>query len=341
MNNNNMKYRQLGKSSLKVSEIGFGAWTLGTDWWGTIKRDESIRLLQRALELGMNFVDTSDSYASGESEKLVGEAIKGQRDKIILSTKFGYDIHSPVKREGHQEREQIFTPEHINIAVEESLERLQTSYIDLYQLHNPKMEHVTDATVFGALDDLVQNGKIRYYGVALGPAIGWTDEGLNAMKSTNIVSLQTVYNMVEQDPGKSFLNVAKENGVGILVRVPHASGLLDGKFNAQTTFASNDHRSYRQREWLMKGLKKIQPLDSLLKTPLRTISQTALKFALTDIGISSVLPTISTMNDLEEYAKASDLDDLTEGELGTINQVYTREFQAETLSYLMPKSRTK
>lgn len=336
---NNLKYRQLGKSSLKVSEIGFGAWTLGTDWWGTITREESIRLLKRALELGMNFVDTSDSYASGASEILVGEAIQGQREEIILSTKFGYDIHSDVKREGHQEREQKFTPEHINIAVEESLQRLQTSYIDLYQLHNPKMDHIKDSAVFDALDDLVQNGKIRYYGVALGPAIGWTDEGLNAMKSTNIVSLQTVYNMVEQDPGRSFLRVARENGVGILVRVPHASGLLDGKFNAQSTFASNDHRSYRQREWLMKGLEKIQPLDYLLNTPSRTMSQTALRFTLMDMGISSVLPTISTVNDLEEYAKASDLDDLTEEEFEKINQVYTQEFQAETLSYLMPKSR--
>jgi len=314
-------------------------WTLGTDWWGTITREESIRLVKRALELGMNFIDTSDSYASGASEKLVGEAIKGQRDEIILSTKFGYDIHSDVKREGHQEREQKFTPEHINIAVEESLERLQTSYIDLYQLHNPKMDHIKDSAVFDALDDLVQNGKIRYYGVALGPAIGWTDEGLNAMKGTNIVSLQTVYNMVEQDPGRSFLSVARENGVGILVRVPHASGLLDGKFNAQTTFASNDHRSYRQREWLMKGLKKIQPLDYLLKTPSRTMAQTALRFTLMDMGISSVLPTISTMNDLEEYAEASDLDDLTKEEFEKINQVYAQEFQAETLSYLMPKSR--
>ncbi len=338
---NNLKYRQLGKSSLKVSEIGFGAWTLGTDWWGTITGEESIRLVKRALELGMNFVDTSDSYASGASEKLVGEAIQGQREEIILSTKFGYDIHSEVKREGHQEREQKFTAEHINIAVEESLERLQTSYIDLYQLHNPKMDHIKNSAVFDALDDLVQNGKIRYYGVALGPAIGWTEEGLNAMKSTNIVSLQTVYNMVEQDPGRSFLSVAKENGVGILVRVPHASGLLDGKFNAQTTFASNDHRSYRQREWLTKGLKKIQPLDYLLNTPSRTMSQTALRFTLMDTGISSVLPTISTMNDLEEYAKASDLDDLTEEEFEKINQVYAQEFQAETLSYLMPKSRAK
>ncbi|MEE8238976.1 MAG: aldo/keto reductase, partial [Nitrososphaerales archaeon] len=110
-------------------------------------------------------------------------------------------------------------------------------------------------------------------------------------------------------------------------------------FNAQTTFASNDHRSYRQREWLMKGLKKIQPLDYLLKTPSRTMDQTALRFTLMDMGISSVLPTISTMNDLEEYAEASELDDLTEEEFEKINQVYAQEFQAETLSYLMPKSR--
>ena len=155
-----------------------------------------------------------------------------------------------------------------------------------------------------------------------------------------ILSLQTVYNMVEQDPGNSFLTVAKENGVGILVRVPHASGLLDGKFTAQTTFPANDHRSYRQREWLVRGLKKIEPLDHLLKTPKRTIAQTALKFVLMDMGVSSVLPTISTMNDLEEYAIASDLDDLTREELETINDIYVQEFQAETLSYLMPKSRT-
>ena len=256
-----MKYRKLGKSGIMVSEIGFGAWSIGLDWWGKkIDDEEGLKMLKRAYDLGITFYDTADIYGKGRSEKLIAQAFKGMRNEVVLSTKFGYDIYSGTEQIGHNELPQKFDEEFVRYALGQSLERLETDYIDLYNLHNPKMEAIQDDSIFRLLNQLINEGKIRHYGAALGPAIGWKNEGILAMENRNVTAIQTVYNILEQDPGQDFFKVANEMDVGILVRVPDASGVLTGKVNANTDFGKDDHRSHRKREFIIQAMKKVDNL---------------------------------------------------------------------------------
>ena len=262
-----MKYRKLGRSGIKVSEIGFGAWIIGLDWWGKkIDDDEAIKMLKKAYDLGINFFESADMYGKGKSEKLIGQVFKDMRNEIVYSTKWGYDMYGH-EQIGHNEIPQKHDPEFLHFALRKSMERLQTDYIDVYSLHNPKMDAIKNNDLFYTLDRLVTEGIIKSHGIALGPAIGWEDEGLYSIKNRNITCLQTVYNILEQDPGRSFLNTVIENSshytdnenvydVGIMVRVPDASGLLTGKVTEKTILNQNDHRSYRKKEWIMDSIKK-------------------------------------------------------------------------------------
>ncbi len=176
-----MKYKTLGKSEIKVSEIGFGAWTIGLDWWGKkIEEDEAKRMLKKAYDVGINFFETADMYGKGISEKMIGEVFKGMRKEVVISTKYGYDF-SNVEQIGHTELPQSFEPEFTRKALNASLERLQTDYLDVYGMHNPKLNHIRNNVTFELYDKLIQEGKIKTTQVALGPAIGWTQEGSEAM----------------------------------------------------------------------------------------------------------------------------------------------------------------
>ncbi|MDP3781108.1 MAG: aldo/keto reductase, partial [Nitrosopumilaceae archaeon] len=229
-----MKYKILGKSGIKVSEIGFGAWTIALDWWGKkIEDDEAKRMLKKAYDLGINFFETADMYGKGKSEKLIGEVFKEMRDEIIISTKYGYDFEN-VEQIGHKELPQRFDSVFTENALKNSLKRLQTDYIDVYGLHNPKLNHIRDDEIFQTLDKKIIEGKIKTYQVALGPAIGWTQEGLEAMNRKNVSAVQTVYNILEQTPGNELIENGERKNVGILVRVPDASGILTGKVKADT-----------------------------------------------------------------------------------------------------------
>ncbi len=200
-----MKYRTLGRSGIKVSEIGFGAWTIALDWWGKrIDDDEAIRMLKRAYDLGINFYETADMYGKGKSEKLIAQVFKDMRNEVIYSTKWGYDMYS-AEQVGHNELPQNHNPEFLQFALAKSLGRLQTDYIDVYSLHNPKMNAIRSDELFASLDDLAKTGTIKSHGVALGPAIGWKDEGMEAIEKRNITCLQTVYNILEQDPARDFM----------------------------------------------------------------------------------------------------------------------------------------
>ncbi|MEK6908200.1 MAG: aldo/keto reductase, partial [Thermoproteota archaeon] len=240
-----MKYKILGKSGIKVSEIGFGAWTIGLDWWGKkIEEDEAKRMLKKAYDLGINFFETADMYGKGISEKLIGQVFKGMREEVVISTKYGYDF-SKVEQIGHAELPQSFEPEFTRKALSASLERLQTDYVDSYGMHNPKLNHIRNDITFDTFDKLIQEGKIKSSQVALGPAIGWTQEGLEAMERKSVSAIQTVYNILEQTPGNELIEKAEKQNVGILVRVPDASGILTGKVKAETVIPSNDHRKDR------------------------------------------------------------------------------------------------
>lgn len=323
-----MKYRKLGRSGIKVSEIGFGAWTIGLDWWGKkIDDDEAIRMLKRAYDLGINFYETADMYGNGKSEKIVSQAFKDMRDEVVYSTKWGYDMYDAIQI-GHNELPQKHNPEFLKYALQQSLNRLQTDYIDVYSLHNPKMDAIKNDNLFISLDKLVQSTKIKSHGVALGPAIGWKDEGLLAIEKRNITCLQTVYNVLEQDPGRAFLNAVRKNNndVGIMVRVPDASGVLTGKVNEKTAFDKNDHRSNRKKEWILEAMQKVEKMKPIANARGWSISQLAIKFILSQKEISIVLPTVIDVGEIESFAEMADGNYLNENEMAEIADLYNNNF---------------
>jgi aryl-alcohol dehydrogenase-like predicted oxidoreductase len=328
-----VRTRSFGATDLPCSEIGFGTWALGSNWWGDVTRGEGENLLRRALDLGITFFDTGDVYGKGANEEIVGKALAGvPREGIQISTKFGYALEEGRQEHSQGERPQDWSPMHVRGALEASLSRLQTDYVDLYQLHNPRMDAIERDDLFDELERLQEEGKLRRYGVALGPAIGWREEGLRAISTRGIASVQTVYNVFEQDPGRDFLEAASEHGVGVMARVPTSSGLLEDKYTLETTFPPHDHRSHRPREWLVEGLQKIDRLRFLCDQYGITMAQAALKFILAQEAIACVLPTVTNLEDLEEWAAASGEPDLAPDDLARIAELYERNFDVEPVS---------
>jgi aryl-alcohol dehydrogenase-like predicted oxidoreductase len=328
-----VKTRTFGDTDLTCSEIGFGTWALGSTWWGKITRGEGVNLIARAIDLGITFFDTGDVYGSGANEEIVGKALAGiPRESVQISTKFGYAIESGRQEHSQGERPQDWTPAHARSALEASLERLDTDHVDLYQLHNPRMDAIEREDLFEELDRLREEGKLRHYGVALGPAIGWRDEGLRAIAVRPITSVQTVYNLLEQDPGRDFLEAAEGRGIGVMARVPTSSGLLEDKYTLETTFPPHDHRSHRPREWLVEGLQKVEQLRFLCSEHGITMAQAALKFILAQEAIACVLPTVTNLDELEEWAAASGEPDLHDEDLDRIAALYERNFDVEPVA---------
>ncbi|HEV2075485.1 MAG TPA: aldo/keto reductase [Thermoleophilaceae bacterium] len=323
-----MRQRRFADTGVVASEIAFGTWALGSDWWGDT--DDPDRLIGRALELGVTFFDTGDAYGQGRNEEIVGRALaRADRDSIQVSTKFGYVLDSERRAHSEGERPQDFSPEHARAALEASLRRLGVDHVDLYQLHNPRMDAVRRDDLFAELETLRGEGKLRAYGVALGPAIGWREEGLEALRRQGVPALQTVYNLLEQEPGSDFLAAAEDTGAGIMARVPTSSGLLEDRYTPETTFSGNDHRRHRKREWLLEGLQKVERLRFLALPGERTMTQAALKFILAQPAITCVVPTVTTVAELEEFAGTAGAPDLTEEELARVDELYARDFDVE------------
>ena len=324
-----MKYRNLGGTDIRVSEVGFGVWTVSTGWWGEVDQARSVGLLRRAFERGINYFDTADTYGSGLGETLLADAFGGMRDEVVISTKIGYDFYNHTARRGQQERPQVWSEEFISFALDQCLKRLRTDYIDFLQLHNTKMDAIENDRLFELMEEFREGGKIRAYGVALGPKIGWLEEGVRAMHERNIAGLQMIYNLLEQDPGRGLIEAARVTGTSLIVRVPHSSGMLEGTYDENTTFAKNDHRRHRPKEWLLDGLKKVDQLAFLTESGERTLGQAALKFVLATPAIASTLPNIYDEAQLEEFAAAPDTPDLTPEELSRIEELYENNFGLE------------
>lgn len=325
-----MRYRIFKNTDLRVSEIGFGVWTISTGWWGQKADDEGVELLHKALDHGITLYDTADAYGNGRGETILAKAFKGRRHRIVIATKFGYDFYNhPGERKGQQELPQDFSKRFVKFACERSLKRLETDTIDLYQIHNARLEHIRNDELFETLEELKAEGKIRYYGVALGPAIGWLVEGVAAVKERHVTEMQVIYNLFEQDPARDFFAAARGTDTGFLIRVPHSSGLLEGKYTADTVFPQSDHRSHRPRSWLVNGLKKLETLKFLTEGRGWTIGQGALRFTLAEPSVASTLPNIYDDQQLAEFAGASNYPDLTADDLKKLDELYAENFGVE------------
>ena len=324
-----MRYRRLGDTDVSISEVGFGVWTVSTGWWGEVDEARSVKLLRLAHEKGINYFDTADTYGSGLGETLLRDAFGHMRESIVISTKIGYDFYNHTARRGQQERPQDWSEDFIRFALEQSLKRLGTDYIDFLQLHNTKMDAVENDALFELMEEFEKEGKVRAYGIALGPKIGWLEEGVKAMRERKLDGLQMIYNLLEQDPGRDLIEAAHETNTSLVVRVPHSSGMLEGKYTEETTFAQNDHRRHRPKEWLLEGLKKVEQLGFLTESGERTLGQAALKFILASPEIASTLPNIYDEEQLEEFSAAPETPDLTEEELARVKELYENNFGLE------------
>jgi len=344
-----MKYRTYPNTDVSVSEVGFGLWTTSTGWWGEKSDDEAVAMLRQAFDLGITLFDAADTYGSGRSEEQLAAAFSDRRDRVIYATKFGYDFYSPRNtetRRGQLELPQDFSPAFVRRALEESLRRLETDYIDIYQMHNARLAQIDDDMLWDLLESFKREGKIRMYGVALGPAIGWLYEGVDAVNKRNVASLQIIWNALEQFPGNQQIRAAYDAGsdTGYMIRVPHSSGLLEGRYTEDTVFPENDHRRHRPRSWLINGVKKVEQLR-FLERPDRTLGQATIGWLLHEPRVMSVLPNIYDREQLREFASASDATPLTAEELARVDALYAENFGLEeppmTFKGTMSRDETK
>ena len=331
-----MKYRTLPNSDVTVSEVGFGLWTTSTGWWGSMSDDDAVAMLREALALGITFFDAADTYGDGRSERQLAAAFSKQREQVVYATKFGYDWENySGERKGQNEIPQDFSPAFVRKALEGSLRRLGTDYIDVWQMHNARMEQVVDGSLYELLDQFKAEGKIRTWGIALGPAIGWLWEGIIAARR-NAPSVQMIWNMLEQFPGDQMVQAAHEakSDTGFFIRVPHSSGMLEGKYTRETVFPPTDHRSHRPKSWLINGVQKVETLR-FLEEPGRTLGQAAIQWLLAEPRVMSVLPNIYDREQLHEFAATSETPPLSREELARVAELAKTNFGvgAETNRY--------
>ena len=325
-----MRYRQLPRTDLVLSEVGFGVWTVATTWWGQRSEEEQASLLENALELGVTFFDTADTYGEGYGEEVLAKVLGHRRSDITIATKFGYDFYDKTPREGHQERPQKFDREFVIFACEQSLRRLNTDHIDLYQIHNPRITALERDELFETLEQLQFDGKIRYFGSALGPDIGWFQEGEASMRERHVDSLQIIYSILEQEPARDFFPIAQDEQVGLISRVPHASEVLTGRYIEPPSFDEGDHRAHRKAEWMRDALAKFERVKFLAGEDTgRSMSQAAIKFCLAQPTIVSVLPNFTNLDELREYTSASEAPDLTKAEQTRLDELWLHGFDLE------------
>ncbi|HSW51005.1 MAG TPA: aldo/keto reductase [Bryobacteraceae bacterium] len=322
-----MKYRPLGRTGWNVSEISFGAWAIGHAW-GRVDDSESMAALHRAVDLGVNFIDTADVYGAGKSERLIGELLKERRETIYVATKMGRRL-SPHTAAGYNAA---------NFAgfVEDSLRNLQVDALDLIQLHCPPTESYRMPETFDALDGLVRQGKIRYYGVS----VETIEEALLAIEYPNVQSVQIIFNIFRPRPAEVFFPKAKERGVGILARVPLASGLLSGKMSASSVFPENDHRNFNRYGKSFdvgetfsgvdfeEGLRAVEEIKAILP-PGCTLPQLALRWILMYDAVSCAIPGAKRPAQVEDNMAASGLPPLSETQMKTLAGIYDRRFRAQ------------
>ena len=326
-----MRYRELGRTGWQVSAISFGAWAIGGTW-GTVDDRESLAALHRALDLGVNFFDTADVYGDGRSERLLARLRRERSEPFHVATKAGRRL-DPHVASGYNRQ-------NLTAFVERSLKNLEMDALDLLQLHCPPTEVYYMPEVFGLLDDLVQAGKLRHYGVS----VEKVEEALKAIEYPGVQSVQIIFNILRQRPADLFFREAQRRGVGILARVPLASGMLTGKFTRASTFAADDHRRFNRHGEAFDrgetfagldyevGLQVVEELRTLVP-PGQTLAEMALRWILMAPAVTCAIPGAKRPAQVEENVKAADLPPLPEAAMERIRELYDRQIRAHVHHY--------
>jgi aryl-alcohol dehydrogenase-like predicted oxidoreductase len=312
-----MKYRTLGKTGLRVSIVGLGT-MVHAGHFGPMKDSESLEAIETALELGVNFIDTSDAYGAGYGENLLGNAFKGRRDKIVIATKGGNVMVGPNRGK------RIFEPDYISRVMDESLRRLQTDYIDLYQLHNPTVEVIERGAVWEVLERAKKAGKIRHYGVS----INSTEEGTAAVKDGRAETIQVEYNLLAQEPAETFFPAAQQANIGVIARVPLKRGILTGKLKQsdEQRFQGEDVRARSFKgEAFAQELAKAEQLKFLAHGPVQSLGQAAIAFCIAHPAVSVVIPGARNAEQMRENASAADVE-IPAADLEKISDLWRRNF---------------
>lgn len=285
-----MKYNRLGKTDLQVSEIGFGAWAIGGDSYGPVDDNESIETLHKALDNGINFIDTADSYGKGKSEELIGKVLSERKDKkTIVATKFGWDFYSKGGISGN------LSPEYINFAVEQSLKRLKRDWVDIYQIHSINPQKILDFGVFETLETLKKEGKIRYYGFSA----NYISDASKLINLVNFDTVQVPYSLVFPIAEKELFPHKSLDSLGIISREPLANGFLSGKYGINSEFHKNDHRHGFSKEKKKQILDRFEELR-FLENNNRSLSQASISFCLENKHIDVTIPGMKNNTQLDE-----------------------------------------
>jgi aryl-alcohol dehydrogenase-like predicted oxidoreductase len=318
-----MEYRELGRTGYKVSTVSFGAWAIGGAW-GDVDDRESLAALHRALDLGVNFIDTADVYGDGHSERLVARLRRERREPFHVATKAGRRL-DPHVASGYNRQ-------NLTAYVERSLKNLEMEALDLLQLHCPPTEVYYQPEVFGVLDDLVKAGKLRYYGVS----VEKVEEALKAIEYPGVQTVQLIFNIFRQRPADLFFGEAQRRRVGILARVPLSSGMLSGKFTRTSAFAADDHRAFNRHGEAFDrgetfsgvdyelGLQAVEALRPLVP-PGQTMAQMALRWILNFPAVTCAIPGAKRPAQVEENARAADLPPLPQALHRQLRQFYDDE----------------
>ncbi|HEU5161773.1 MAG TPA: aldo/keto reductase [Thermoanaerobaculia bacterium] len=300
-----MNYRTLGSTGIKVSEVGFGAWAIGgaTDargvpvGWGNATDDESLAALRRARDLGVTFFDTADLYGYGRSESLIGIVLSRVRDQVVIATKVGN------VRTTSGEVIKDFSKRHIFYAIDGSLKRLRTDYVDIYQLHNPTLEDLERGSIQEAMEMLQSLGKIRFWGIS----VSTPQEGIAAIQNGWGYTLQVLYNILNQSAARELFPLALRKNFGVIARVPLASGLLTGKYRSQSTFAVDDVRqNFLTPRRLSEALERIAEVKGIVGGEARSLGEAALRFVLAEEAVSTVIPGARNAHQVELNVAASE-----------------------------------
>lgn len=324
-----VRHRTIAGTDIELSEVGFGVWTVAAGWWGQYSDAQAVTLLRQAYDRGVTYFDTADTYGNGRGETILAQAFPGaDRDDVVVSTKFGYDWEANLgkRREGHQEAPHCFEPAFLERALDASLRRLGTDRIDLYQMHNARLADLQNDDVWSFIERARASGKVRAVGVALGPAIGWAAEGHYAMEHLPIDVVHMIYNALELDPGRELIATARRTGKSLLVRVPHSSGMLEGRYGEDTVFPEGDHRRHRPRAWLVNGVQKIEQLRFLERENGCALGQAALRYVLRAPEVVSALPNVYDLAQLDEFVGASDVVEITDPQAARIEALFESNY---------------